>query len=116
MYVTDRPLEIDVERRGEAVICKLAGSATMDVCHLLNDRLADTVRGEPRLLVLDLGDLEFICSLGLGGLVATYLYARQHQGRVVVAAPHPAVRELLELTRLTTLMPIFATAEEALRG
>jgi len=106
MYVTDRPLEIDVERRGEAVICKLAGSATMDVCHLLNDRL----------LVLDLGDLEFICSLGLGGLVATYLYARQHQGRVVVAAPHPAVRELLELTRLTTLMPIFATAEEALRG
>ena len=38
MYITDRPLEIDIERRGEATICRLAGSATMDVSQMLTDR------------------------------------------------------------------------------
>ncbi len=114
MYVTDQPLQIEFQPRGEALICKLTGSATMDVCDLLCERLAEGMQTEPKLLVIDLSELAFICSLGLGGIVATHVHARRHDRTVALAAPVPAVRELLELTRLDTLIPVFDTVNEAL--
>ncbi len=114
MYVTDQPLQIEFQPRGQTLICKLTGSATMEICDLLCKRLAEGMRTEPKLLVIDLSELEFICSLGLGGIVATHVHARRHGGKVVLVAPVPAVRELLEVTRLDTLMAVFDTMAEAL--
>jgi anti-anti-sigma factor len=65
-------------------------------------------------MVLDLGDLDFICSLGLGSIVAVYLRAMKHGGRVVVSRPAPAIREMLELTRLTHLLTVYDTVDAAL--
>ena len=114
MHITDQPLQIEFQPKGQSLICKLTGSATMEVCDLLCEQLAEGMLTEPKLLVIDLSDLAFICSLGLGGIVATHVHARRHDRAVVLAAPVPAVRELLELTRLDTLIPVFDTVAKAL--
>jgi len=114
MYVSDRPLSVQVTLRGEALICRLVGSATMDACDLLNEQLARIAQQAPKLLVLDLSDLQFICSLGLGSIVAAYLRAKRYGGKFILAAPLPAVAEMLELTKLTVLFPVSQSVEEAL--
>ena len=114
MYVTDRPLRIELRPQGQALLCRMSGSATMEVCYRLVDKLGEAVQTEPRLLVIDLSDLEFIGSLGLGGIVAAYICAQRYDGKVVVASPAPAVRGLFEVTRLETLIPVFDTTAEAL--
>jgi len=60
---------MDLNRRGRVVIVKLAGSVNMDVCDEVRDRLIEIVDEEPtENLILDLSELKFICSVGLGGI------------------------------------------------
>lgn len=113
---SDRPLSVEVAHHPTGVLVHLCGSATMERCDELTARLSDAAQGRPALIVLDLGDLDFICSLGLGSIVAVYLRAMKHGGRVVVSRPAPAIREMLELTRLSHLLAVYDTAEAALSG
>jgi anti-anti-sigma factor len=116
MQPSDKPLEMTVERTGQGVVVKLTGSATMDRCEDMNACFNEVAKEKPRLLVIDLSGLDFICSLGLGGIVAAYLRALKYDGTVVVSSPAPAVLEVLELTRLDALVPIYDSAKAALEG
>ena len=115
MAVTDSPLQIEAATSGETMVCRLAGSATMDTCEQLNEELSRAAENKPALLVIDLERLEFICSLGLGAIVTAYLRARRYGGRLCLTAPQPAVRELIEMTKLAVLFPVCESVEEALQ-
>ena len=61
---------------------------------------------EPRV-VIDLGEIDFIDSSGLGTLVAGYRLVSQEGGDVRLASPTPQTQSLLELTRMDKLFDIF---------
>ena len=110
----DRPLRIEWARHDRAVVLTLSGSATMDACDGLHRRLEDVGRDGPATLVIDVTDLDFICSMGLGGIVAAHLRAQRSGGSVRLAGPTDAIRKLLEVTQLDTLFPVYDTPAEAL--
>lgn len=114
MQPSDRPLRVEVSPFRQGVVVTLSGSATMDRCAELNAKLVEAAGNRPSLMVIDLGDLDFICSLGLGSLVAAYLRARRYDGKVVLSCPLRPIREMLELTKLNTLLPVHLTSEEAI--
>jgi anti-sigma B factor antagonist len=63
--------------------------------------------------IIDLTEVSFIASLGIGMLVAIARSLRSHGvGVAVVAGPH--VRKILEMTNVGSLVPVVATREEAL--
>ena len=64
--------------------------------------------------MLDLHEMDFICSLGLGAIINGHLKSRHHQGQIRLVGPVPPVRELLETTRLTKLFGIYDSVEQAL--
>ncbi|MCS0604356.1 STAS domain-containing protein [Streptomyces sp. LP11] len=68
------------------------------------------------LLVLDLSEVDFCDSSALGAFVD--LYRRRHADgrRFGLTGLQPQVRRILELTRLTTVVPLYATLEQALPG
>ena len=66
------------------------------------------------VIVLDLGQMDFICSLGLGAIITGHLKCRHHQGQIRLVNPTEQVRELLETTRLTKLFTVYETVEQAL--
>ena len=68
---------------------------------------ADTV-------ILDLSEVPYIDSAGLGLLVTAYV-TRQKSGRkMVLSGINPRVQKLFEITRVTSLFLIFSTPEEAI--
>ncbi len=72
-------------------------------------------QGHPKLLI-DLGDVSFIDSSGLGALVGGLKAARQAGGDLRIARAGDQARLVLELTTLDRVLKIYATVAEALAG
>ncbi len=109
-----RELRVEVERRDRAAIVKLAGNAHMGVSNALQDQLVELIDENTPELVLDMTDLEFINSVGLGAIIAAHLRCRHHNGAVKIVSPRPAIEELLKVTRLTRILPVHPSVESAL--
>lgn len=113
MPMTDT-LKINTTHHGSGLVVSLVGSASMELCDELNTALFEACQSKPQILVVDLADLSFICSLGLGGLVAAYLRVQKYGGKLSLSRPSAAIREMLEVTKLGTLLPVYDTPAEAL--
>jgi anti-sigma B factor antagonist len=65
-------------------------------------------------LIVDLADVRFIDSSGLGALLSGYKNATLRSGSLVLAGLQPRVQSMFELTRLHRVFEIFPSVEEAL--
>jgi anti-sigma B factor antagonist len=97
------------------------------VVKVLDSRLDATVAGEFRqgliefihkgqvFLILDLSDVEFIDSSGLGALVAT-LKTLGGQGDLVICGVQKPLLVLFELTRLDRVFRLYNDSKEAIEA
>jgi anti-sigma B factor antagonist len=65
-------------------------------------------------ILVDLKDVRFIDSSGLGALVSGFKNAISHQGNLKLSSLQPQVKSMFELTRLHRVFEIFASTAEAL--
>jgi anti-sigma B factor antagonist len=63
--------------------------------------------------ILDLTDVPFMDSTGLGEIINFYTLCQRSNGRVVLAAPSPRVADLLHMTRVDTILTIAPTVDAA---
>ena len=106
-------LRIDVERRDRTAIIRLVGSADMETAADLQEQLVELVDAPMDQLILDLSELAFVGSVGLGAIIAAHLRCRHHHGVVKLVAPPPRILELLDVTKLTKLFGIYDSVESA---
>jgi anti-anti-sigma factor len=66
----------------------------------------------PALNILDLTDVPYMDSCGLGMIVGHYVSCHNKGIRLIAAAVSPRVRELFKMTKVDTTLPISATVEE----
>jgi anti-sigma B factor antagonist len=109
-----KPLQLKVARHPGGVVVTVSGSVAMIEAERLRTALESLASEEVPVIVLDLTRMEFICSLGLGAIISGHLRCRHHQGQIRLVNPTPAVRELLETTRLSRLFTVFDSVEDAL--
>ncbi len=67
-------------------------------------------------LVIDLGQVDFVDSSGLGALISALKVLRAADGDLKLANLTEQVRSVLEITRLLRVFDAYETAEEALRS
>ncbi|NIQ95502.1 MAG: STAS domain-containing protein [Desulfuromonadales bacterium] len=65
-------------------------------------------------IVINLGEVRFIDSSGLGALVSGYKNASARNGNLKLCNLQPQVKSMFELTRLHRVFEIFPTTEEAM--
>ncbi len=111
---TDRPLTIQVERHEHAAVIRLGGSCTMEVSSQVRHAIVGLANEDVRLIVLDLSDLDFIDSNGLGGVIAGHLKLRHNRGAIRIVNPSAAISELLQVTKLSQIFPTFPDLQSAL--
>ena len=88
----------------------LSESPTDDV---LKERVAAQLREGRRQFIVDLHQVSQMDTSGLTTLVAAYIAVGKQQGRIVLLNPSGRVRELLRVTRLETLFPLFDSEDDA---
>ena len=79
----------------------------------LNDILQEGFARGKRRVILDMGDIPWINSKGLGTLVMLFHAVRNQGGALVLARPVPEVVKLIETASLDKVFPIFGTVPEA---
>lgn len=67
-------------------------------------------------LLVDLKEVRFIDSSGLGVLVSGYKNASTHQGSIKLCSLQTQVKSMFELTRLHRVFDIYQTVDEALES
>lgn len=107
-------LRLDVSREGDAVVLKVSGSVSISDAERLREQLEALAAEQVPVVVLELSEMDFISSLGLGAIISGHLKCRHHHGQIKLVNPTAAVRELLETTRLTKLFGVFESVEQAL--
>jgi anti-sigma B factor antagonist len=100
------PFEVTIEERGEAVHVTLRGELDISTAPRLEEDLGRVEAEGPRLLILDLGKLDFMDSTGLRLLIAADSRAREAGRRFVIGQGNEMVQRVLRLTRLDERLDI----------
>jgi anti-anti-sigma factor len=97
--VPDR-LEIEPVPRPDGAEVRVSGELTHGTATALTNALVEAERSGPSLLVLDLRNIRFVDSTGLGALVAAHNRSRQAARRLIVVVADGPIERLLSLTGL----------------
>lgn len=110
----DHDFEIDVDTRETGVVVHLRGVVEGDHAPRLIQELMRLLEDSPRRVVLDLAQMGFINSEGLGGLVSFYNRLTERGGELRLAAANDQIASVLETTHLNQLFPVFGDTESAI--
>jgi anti-anti-sigma factor len=67
----------------------------------------------PRTVIVDLADVNYINSAGLGAIFALRKFVEQAGGAIAVARPNVTIARLLRTVNLAALMPVTDSLEQA---
>jgi anti-sigma B factor antagonist len=98
---------------GEVAVVAAVGVVDMLTAPQLEDALRTAVANKPEGLVVDLTEVEFLASAGMGVLVAAH-DAKDEGTRFCVVADGPATSRPLKLVGIADIVPLYATLDEAL--
>jgi anti-anti-sigma factor len=99
--------------RGPFTARDMYGSLTPAALNGMLDFQPTADGGQPSLNILDLTDVPYMDSSGLGVIVRHYVRCKSKGVRLIVAGPNSRVLELLKMTKVDGLIPTTATVEEA---
>jgi anti-sigma B factor antagonist len=88
------------------VLVSLSGSIYVEEAAQIRESLIGYIEKGHKKFLIDLGDVDYIDSSGLGTLVAIQKRALQNGGSVVIKGLKGLVKDLFELTRLTKVFEI----------
>lgn len=101
-------------RRGRAgTVLEVAGDLDMSTTPRLRDRLLEVVESGARTVVVDLTDVGFMDSSGLGALVVAYKELRERDGWLGLAGVRPPVRKVFSITSVDRVIELFDTVQDA---
>ena len=95
---TSQILTTRIDARSDVTRVALSGELDMATAPILNDQLAALEQDGSKVILLDLGDLNFIDSAGLYALVYAYTRSRLNGQRFLLMGASPSAQRLFEIT------------------
>jgi anti-sigma B factor antagonist len=102
-----------VDERGDALVVRLIGELDLYNAHIVREELLATAARAPARLVVDLSDVAFIDSTGLGVLIEARGKLANRRAFLLVA-PGLETRRALEISGLDRHFGVHATLDDAL--
>ncbi|MBU2670495.1 STAS domain-containing protein [Actinoplanes bogorensis] len=99
-------LVTSLARTGETATVALRGEVDVLTVDQVRSALADALATGPREIVVDLTDLEFIDSTGLGALISGFQRARDASIRFRLAHASGSVKQILVLSGLLEVVEL----------
>jgi anti-sigma B factor antagonist len=110
-------LSLIPRRLDDVVILDLSGRITMGEGTLIvRDYIQKLLDGGERKFLLNLAEVDYIDSSGLGELVISFTTVRNQGGELKLLDLTRRVRDLLQITKLLTVFEVFDNEAEALKS
>jgi anti-sigma B factor antagonist len=108
-------IDIKSEHNGDALVFKLRGSLDLATAPSVRAALLEAADDGRLEIVVDLTQLEFLDSTGLGALIGAYRRAVERQGRVALVVNDGPIARLLNITGLMRIFSVYHTLDAALK-
>jgi anti-sigma B factor antagonist len=79
----------------------------------IKERIRDLLSDGQRKILLNLGDVSYIDSAGLGSLISSYATTKREGGQLKLVNLTKRVQDLLAITKLITVFDTFESEKEA---
>jgi len=110
-------LKANVRNVGDVAIVDLAGRVTLgEGSGLVRSTIKDLVAKGQKNILVNLKEVSYIDSAGLGELVGSYASVTNLGGSIKLLHPQAKVHDLLQVTKLFTVFVTFDDENEALRS
>ncbi len=107
-------MEITVKEKNGVSVMALSGRLDLASGTTLKEQVKAQLKKGQASIHLNLAQVEFINSSGLGALVSIMKEVRIQKGRFTLSNMAPYVQEIFDITQLSHIFEIFASEEEAL--
>jgi len=110
-------MQIEERNVGDVVILDLKGKITLgEGDELLKDKVNSLVNQGHKKIILNLADVPYIDSAGLGEVVRTYTTVSRQGGSLKLLNLTKRITDLLSITKLLTVFETFDAETEAIRS
>ena len=110
-------MQIEERAVGDVVVLDLKGKITLgEGDELLKDKVNSLVNQGHRKIILNLADVPYIDSAGLGEVVRTYTTVSRQGGSLKLLNLTKRITDLLSITKLLTVFETFDSENEAVRS
>jgi anti-sigma B factor antagonist len=100
------PLQLQASKTDQAIVVKCSGHLTFDVSANFKSEVKALIP-ETRRIVLDLTDLAYMDSSGLGAIISVYVTAKRAGCELRLINFNKRVRELLGITHVLSMFEDF---------
>jgi anti-sigma B factor antagonist len=107
-------ISIEIQTTSDVPVVRLTGELDIDQAVRVREHLDKVIDAGTVRLVIDLSDVSYIDSTGLGMLVAVHKRLIAEQGFYVLTVPRASQRKVFEITGLSTVLVIVESLEDAL--
>ena len=117
MYDHPMALKINVREMPEAVILDLSGRISLgESLAELRDSIRESLAGDQKNLLMNLADVSYVDSSGLGQLIASYASVSSRGGQMKLLNLQKRVHDLVQVTKLLTVFETYTSESAALRS
>ena len=110
-------MQIDERSAGDVTVLDLKGRMTMgEGDELLKDKVNSLILQGRKKLVLNLADVPYVDSAGLGEIVRTYTTVTKQGGSLKLANLTKRITDLLSITKLLTVFDTYDSEADAVRS
>ena len=102
---------------GPVTVVDLSGRITLgDGSALLRKTIRGLLQDERKKILLNLADVDYIDSSGIGELVSGYTAVKNQNGELKLLQLTKKVRDLLQITKLYTVFDVYTDENTAIRS
>jgi anti-sigma B factor antagonist len=110
-------MKIDSRNVGDVRILDISGKITLgEGTMALRNTVRDILKNGGKKIVLNLGEVNYIDSSGIGELVSSYTTVTNQGGQLRLLNLHKKIHELLQITKLLTVFQVYDNEQAAVAG
>ena len=110
-------MTIEERAIGSVVVLDVSGRLVLgEGDQLLKDRVASHLQKGNRYVLLNVSELSYVDSSGIGVIVASFLAARSLGGALRLVNPSSRLHQLLAMAKLLTVVEVCTSDEEAVES
>ena len=107
-------MQIEQRPSGDVIILDLKGKLVIGSGdELLKDKINSLVQQGHKKLVLNLGDVPYVDSAGLGAIVRSYTTVSRENGSLKLLSLTHRIKDLLAITKLLTVFDTYESEADA---
>ena len=104
-------MEISLFKKDDKLLLRVRGRFILDECDLFKDKSQSLLSENASHVYVDMKEVEFIDSAGLGSLVGFKMNANKHKIRLVLLSPSKTVNDILYVSKLDSIFDVISGSE-----